>query len=663
MSELSSDEIGDIHFHRDFGLGINPADLDFNNLKTLLKSNESEEYLLEIIKLAIDSGNLKQLTETQITKLLRLAVENGFAELIPIFIEQGGNVNVENIPPNSNKSGFYKKIRNILKQKMDSDEVDCTDEVSEDPLICVTLRDFGLKYNELSGRRLKCTMVLLQQNNLEVNASDRHGYTGFYYAIKFKIDELIRIFLEKGAIWDTNNNNLQIVKDIDPKVLEEYFDSCISVHETDSNSLKISLNYRNFITGVEIIELLAESAQHRHLILHPLIKYYVWLKRSTNKSLFLVTITATIMLVVMQLYMALINITNVEQKFSHTYFYLNIFATCFLFHLVVRYICYSIFSIILLKLRYFISFDHIFDLTMVILLVIIMYGRHILDDTMFRMLSTTVILMNGMEVMWLMEMFPFKVICIYAKILKKVTVNFIKFFCLYSILIFAFAASFYTLFDHRSTTPCGGFNLHNKSGLHFSTPWASIFKTMIMLSGEFEATEINFDCNLTTYFIFVAFIFVITIILMNLVNGLAVNDTQQIIADAEINLMVQNLIMIKRIQQKITYKPNKCNAKCLKLNDRQRMCFEEILILPQKGVTRIRTNKPNENRQNEWDFEIFELNYEFVEKLVTIFKARKIRNANDMMEREQKEWRRFVESKIQFIFDQLVGAETFDDPI
>lgn len=44
-------------------------------------------------------------------------------------------------------------------------------------------------------------------------------------------------------------------------------------------------------------------------------------------------------------------------------------------------------------------------------------------------------------------------------------------------------------------------------------------------TGEFEAANIQFDANSTSYLIFVLFIFFVAIVIFNLMNGLAVSDT------------------------------------------------------------------------------------------------------------------------------------------
>jgi hypothetical protein len=56
-----------------------------------------------------------------------------------------------------------------------------------------------------------------------------------------------------------------------------------------------------------------------------------------------------------------------------------------------------------------------------------------------------------------------------------------------------------------------------------------------MLTGELDADSIKFDIyNIASRLIFLLFVFMITIVLFNLLNGLAVGDTQTIRSDAEL---------------------------------------------------------------------------------------------------------------------------------
>lgn len=113
---------------------------------------------------------------------------------------------------------------------------------------------------------------------------------------------------------------------------------------------------------------------------------------------------------------------------------------------------------------------------------------------------------------------------------KTVTVNFVKFLTLYIFLILAFAFAFYVLFRGDEAFP---------------SPQGALFKTVVMLTGEFEAAELPFaSYPVLSRLIFVGFIFLIVIILLNLLNGLAVNDTAEILSEAELVCLISRARLV-----------------------------------------------------------------------------------------------------------------------
>jgi transient receptor potential cation channel subfamily A protein 1 len=124
--------------------------------------------------------------------------------------------------------------------------------------------------------------------------------------------------------------------------------------------------------------------------------------------------------------------------------------------------------------------------------------------------------------------------------LKTVSVNFFKLLLWYSLLIIAFALSFYILFAKTELPKSingtdADADDEDDEDDSFMGPGKSLFKTIVMLTGEFDAGSINFHTYpIISKLVFSLFVFMITIILLNLLNGLAVSDTQTIKNDAEL---------------------------------------------------------------------------------------------------------------------------------
>ena len=109
---------------------------------------------------------------------------------------------------------------------------------------------------------------------------------------------------------------------------------------------------------------------------------------------------------------------------------------------------------------------------------------------------------------------------IYSTMFYRVLKTFISFLAWYSLFIIAFALSFYILLhdDNKTTSTSGNeYPFFDKLGL-------TVVKTFSMFVGELEFSDVPLN-SAFSYVFFLLFIFLIVVVLMNLLNGLAVSDT------------------------------------------------------------------------------------------------------------------------------------------
>ena len=107
---------------------------------------------------------------------------------------------------------------------------------------------------------------------------------------------------------------------------------------------------------------------------------------------------------------------------------------------------------------------------------------------------------------------------IYVTMLYKVLGTFILFLTWYSLFIFAFGLGFYILLHQDTETP------EPHDYLFFDSLGLCIVKTFTMFVGELEFGDLPIDTGFG-YVYLLAFVFLIVVVLMNLLNGLAVSDT------------------------------------------------------------------------------------------------------------------------------------------
>ncbi|KAG6796568.1 transient receptor potential cation channel protein painless [Apis mellifera caucasica] len=115
----------------------------------------------------------------------------------------------------------------------------------------------------------------------------------------------------------------------------------------------------------------------------------------------------------------------------------------------------------------------------------------------------------------------------------------------------AFALAFFILFKDGGNE-------------NFPDPGHSLFKTIIMLTGEFDANDIPFVSHpILSHFVFILFVFLIAIVLFNLLNGLAVSDTVNILEKAELVGLISRIRILAYIENVIIQAPFTHGSYCL----------------------------------------------------------------------------------------------------
>ena len=122
---------------------------------------------------------------------------------------------------------------------------------------------------------------------------------------------------------------------------------------------------------------------------------------------------------------------------------------------------------------------------------------------------------------------------VYVMMFYKVLGTFIFFLAWYAFFIVAFGLAFYILLHKDDGSVIG-----EDDYIYFNKPWLALVKTSTMFVGELEFSDIPIDVDNylspLAYVFFLSFVFLIVVVLMNLLNGLAVSDTGIIQEKAEI---------------------------------------------------------------------------------------------------------------------------------
>jgi len=122
----------------------------------------------------------------------------------------------------------------------------------------------------------------------------------------------------------------------------------------------------------------------------------------------------------------------------------------------------------------------------------------------------------------------------------RVLKTFVSFLAWFSLFIIAFAFSFYILLHDDNGDSDKEYPFFDAVGL-------TLVKTFSMFVGELEFSNIPLN-SAFSYVFFLLFVFLIVVVLMNLLNGLAVSDTQKIRSQAEILALESRLKTITQIE-------------------------------------------------------------------------------------------------------------------
>eukprot|EP00092_Neocalanus_flemingeri_P011811 GFUD01012735.1.p1 GENE.GFUD01012735.1~~GFUD01012735.1.p1 ORF type:complete len:1017 (-),score=227.49 GFUD01012735.1:262-3312(-) len=214
---------------------------------------------------------------------------------------------------------------------------------------------------------------------------------------------------------------------------------------------------------------------------------------------------------------------------------LNYVLGGFLILLVIR----ESFEMIVSMKRYFSSFENWIEVGIICLASTIL----LTEGTNFelnRHLAAFSIVLSWAELIVLIGRHPkLKEYNIYVTMFLRVLKTFIFFFTWYCLFIIAFGLGFFILLHNDTKDP----NVTNGTDsseeyVFFNKAWLSLVKTTTMFVGELEFSDIpiNLDSDLApvAYVFFLSFVFLIVVVLMNLLNGLAVSDTGLIREKAEI---------------------------------------------------------------------------------------------------------------------------------
>ncbi|TDG50746.1 hypothetical protein AWZ03_002735 [Drosophila navojoa] len=553
------------------------GEIDFERLLRQLRDGDESQFeqLLAEHKLNIsDQENQRNVQQEQYLPLLMESIKLGKQSAFEAILQTGINFNQKPLGQASSAVelaiiwGNWRALETLLQHS----------ELRLEPgsrLLNAVISRLGQQPLDSFCDYSRCFELLLDSPLVEINEQDASGQVPLYYAVKYRNMQAVQTLLSHGAYIGAKSIFGELaIEDMWPELLEQHFDSCITTNaqKAGDQNFEIIIDYKNLMRQQPILEqqtlkgrpmpaqdemtpiaCIAKSKELRHLLQHPLISSFLFLKWHRLSLIFYINFVIYAFFTGSIIVYTLLKFH--ESSHSALTALFAIFSWVGICYLIIRELIQLLMAP---KWSYFRSLTNVLEVALIVLSIMTCKESSFDRETQ-RVLAVFTILLVALELCLLVGSLPVLSISTHMLMLRAVSSSFMKSFGLYSIFVGTFSLCFYILFgkpqeqqeqkepQEQQSKPGAE---EDSSFNSFSKPVEAVIKTIVMLTGEFDASSIKFD-NATTYFIFLLFVLFMTIVLFNLLNGLAVSDTQAIKAQAELNGAICRTNTLLRYEQKL----------------------------------------------------------------------------------------------------------------
>ncbi|XP_049534850.1 transient receptor potential cation channel protein painless-like [Anopheles darlingi] len=451
--------------------------------------------------------------------------------------------------------------------------------INEDTLLSLLVKQIDAAKDKNKCPYFKIMKLLLEDGRIDIDKLDSTTKrTALHFAVKYKIDHAQELLLAKGASLSVEDMFSELpITDMDPFLLEKHLDSCVSSNDRKpgDDDYEVKIDFSNFVPPThkannsdtartpaallyedEMLPILrmAQYSDMKRLLRHPVISSILLLKWIKLSVFFYINLLICTVFFVSFIFYVVFCYGRDEAPFKLFFYSLSLIG---LVYLILRELIQF-----LLNMRVYVrSPENYMEIALILAACSVLLYEF--GDDARRVASALVILLTALEFTLLVGTLPLLSISTHMVMLKTVSKNFLKCLVLYSIILLAFAFSFYTLFRVNDSNPADSATTSEAPGgdddqfNQFSDIPLALMKTAVMLTGEFEAANIKFQG--VTYVVFALFLFFVSIVLFNLMNGLAVSDTTIIKAESELIGLIQKVFVIYKYENALkTSKPIRC---------------------------------------------------------------------------------------------------------
>ncbi|XP_055615460.1 transient receptor potential channel pyrexia [Toxorhynchites rutilus septentrionalis] len=398
-----------------------------------------------------------------------------------------------------------------------------------------------------------CTLSLLKAK-VDVNRADHFGYTPLHIAALNEFSSCVFLLIEYGADITARTNGgvsaLSFIIRRTPEIIPKYIDkldtaiSVNSIHEIGDVDCEIRLDFRLLVPNndrgeTELLLAFIEVGQRR-ILQHPLCETFLLLKWRRIRKFFLFSLFYHGLFVMLfTAYVLGVYVKDCRLHACKTASHIPIVGYIVLF-LNMILMTKEIFQMMHGFIGYIRYWENWLQWSIVVGIFLCTQNPtlEISEVPIWQHhVAAIVIFLTWLELMMIVGRFP--IFGLYVQMFTTVAVNFSKFLLAYCCLLVAFGLSFCVLFPNY---------------IAFRKILRGLLKTIVMMAGELEFEDIFYGDNLkieypgTAHGMFLAFVLLVTVILTNLLVGLAVSDIQGLQQSAGLDRLSRQAELISRLE-------------------------------------------------------------------------------------------------------------------
>lgn len=551
----------------------------------------------EIIKLLIKHGAAVSVQcGPERTTALHLAAEDGNLESTRLLLDAGALVSTQN-----------KKLQTPLHLATLSQSTDILQLLlsrGADPNSSDT--DGRTPLHGATSKATRCCecVRLLVNAGANVNQADAFGYTPLHLAALNEFSQCVMLLINhSGDVTARTNGGVSVLTfitrrtpDVIPKLIEK-FSAAIKLndHEIGDVDCEVKLDFRVLVpsSGKSEAEIFLNFIEvgHKEILKHPLCETFLFLKWRRIRKFFLFSLFYHALFValftgyIVGVFLNTNTVPMYARIMGYTLIWLNFLV-----------LAKEIFQIAHNYTAYVKQWENWLQLLLVASVFLCVLPQHEVKPWQHNVAAIG-IFFTWLELMMIVGRFP--TFGVYIQMFTTVALNFLKFLIAYSCLLVAFGISFGVIFTNYPA---------------FSNIIWALVKVVIMMSGELEFEDIFYAEELkhrtlypiTAHVMFFLFVLLVTLILNNLMVGLAVSDIQGLQQSAGLDRLVRQTQLVAHLESMLFSRLLGCLPKRI-----LRFFYQHALLLQSQYHWAIYV-KPNDPREERIPRELIKSIYQLV---------------------------------------------------